>query len=268
MKIIRFTDEQGRVVRGIGWDGETAELVAGDGVSGFEETGQRVRVSHMLPVVSPAAVICIGLNYRRHALETGLELPRYPAVFMKNPGAVIGHNASIVIPRCCADPPETDFEAELGVIIKSPVRNVAVEDALDFVLGYTCANDVSARRWQKHAGAGQWVKGKSFDTFCPCGPVMVTPDEINDPQGLEILSRINGEVMQKSHTSDMVFSVARIISYLSQSCTLLPGTLILTGTPEGVGFIRKPPVYLMPGDRVEVEISGIGVLENTVIPEE
>jgi len=268
MKIIRFVDEQGGIVRGTAWDGESASLVEGDGMSGFKETGPRVKVGRVLPVVTPAAVICIGLNYRRHALETGLDLPKYPAVFMKNPGAVTGHNSPIVIPRCCAQPPETDFEAELGVIIKAPARNVTVEEALDFVLGYTCANDISARRWQKHAGAGQWVKGKSFDTFCPCGPVMVTEDEINDPQDLEIQSRVNGEKMQKSNTGDMVFSVARIISYLSQSCTLLPGTLILTGTPEGVGFIRKPPVYLMPGDRVEVEISGIGVLENHVIQEE
>jgi len=266
MKIIRFVDEQGRVVRGTGWDGESASLVEGNGK--IIETGRRVRVGRVLSVLDPAAIICIGLNYRRHALETGLELPEYPAVFMKNPGAVTGHNAPIVIPRCCAKPPEIGFEAELGVIIKSPAKNVSPEQALDHVLGYTCVNDVSARRWQKHAGAGQWVKGKSFDSFCPCGPVMVTPDELTHPQGLDIECRVNGKTMQKSNTGDMVFSVAQIIAYLSQSCTLLPGTLILTGTPEGVGFIRKPPVYLLPGDRVEVEIQGIGVLENHVIMEE
>lgn len=264
MKIIRFVDGGGQVVRGTDWDGETASLVEGDGISGFEDTGKRETVVQVLPVVDPAAIICIGLNYKRHARETGLELPEHPAVFMKNPGAVTGHGESIIIPESCIDPPETDFEAELGVVIKSHAKNVSAEDALDYVLGYTCANDVSARRWQKHAGAGQWVKGKSFDTFCPCGPVLVTPDELPDPQRLAIECRVNGKTMQKSNTADMVFSVARIISYLSQSCTLLPGTLILTGTPEGVGFIRKPPVWLMPGDRVAVEIEGIGVLENTV----
>ncbi|WDP92266.1 MAG: fumarylacetoacetate hydrolase family protein [Desulfobacter sp.] len=268
MRIIRFIDGDGRVALGTDWDGETASIVAGDGRSGFKETGRREKVGRILPVTDPAAIICIGLNYRRHAKETGLELPKYPAVFMKNPGAVVGHREPIVIPGCCAHVPETDFEAELGVVIKKAAKNLTEEEALDYVLGYTCANDVSARRWQTHAGGGQWVKGKSFDTFCPCGPELVTPDEIGNPQGLAIESRVNGETMQKSNTGDMVFSVAEIISYLSQSCTLLPGTLILTGTPEGVGFIRKPPVYLVPGDRVEVEIEGIGILENGVAAEE
>ncbi len=264
MQIIRFVTTKGTIAWGTNWDGETASLLEGDVFINLSDTGRQVAVQEILPVVWPAAIICIGLNYRRHALETGFDLPPYPAVFMKNPGAVIGHGVPIVIPGCCSKPPEVDFEAELGVIIKSPVKNVSETRALDHVLGYTCANDVSARRWQKHAGAGQWVKGKSFDTFCPCGPVMVTKDEVEDPQNLEIQCRVNGETMQKSNTNDMVFSVARIISYLSQSCTLLPGTLILTGTPEGVGFIRKPPIFLTPGDRVEVEIQGIGILENQV----
>ncbi|MCG8635543.1 MAG: fumarylacetoacetate hydrolase family protein [Desulfobacterales bacterium] len=267
MKIMRFITEDETIAWGTGWDGKTASRLEGDVFVNLTDTGERLKVRQVLPVVWASAIICIGLNYRRHAKETGLEMPEYPAVFMKNPGAITGHGAPIVIPGCCTEPPEVDFEAELGVVIKSPVKNVSEEKALDYVMGYTCANDVSARRWQKHAGAGQWVKGKSFDTFCPCGPVMVTPDEITDPQDLDIQCRINGTVMQKSNTSDMVFSVARIISYLSQSCTLMPGTLILTGTPEGVGYTRNPPVYLTPGDRVETEIQGIGTLENTVVLE-
>lgn len=267
MKIIHFETLQGMVVTGCDYDGQTASLVEQFRDKTFRDSGNRVSVEKILPVVEPCAIICIGLNYRRHALETGLEIPKYPAVFMKNPGAMAAHGDPIVIPTCASDPSEVDYEAELGVIIKSAARNVSVDEALEYILGYTCTNDVSARRWQKYAGAGQWIKGKSFDTFCPAGPVMATPDEIPDPQNLEIICRVNGEVMQKSNTSDMVFSVAQIISYLSQSCTLLPGTLILTGTPEGVGFARKPPKYLAPGDRVEVEIEGIGVLENTVAAE-
>ena len=267
MKIIRFVTEDQKIAWGTDWDGETASRLDGDVFVDQTDTGQRLKVAQVLPVVWASAIICIGLNYRGHARETGMELPEYPAVFMKNPGAITAHGAPVVIPECCAREPEVDFEAELGVIIKKPAKNLSEENALDYVAGYTCTNDISARRWQKHAGAGQWVKGKSFDSFCPCGPVMVTPDEIRDPQSLDICCRVNGETMQESNTADMVFSVARILAYLSQSCTLMPGTLVLTGTPEGVGYARNPPVFLKPGDRVETEISGIGTLENTVISE-
>lgn len=264
MKIIRFITQQGMEVTGCDWDGHTASLVEQHPDQSYVDTNNRVDVVKLLPPVEPAAIICIGLNYRRHAKETGQEIPKYPAIFMKYPGSLAGHRDDIIIPECASDPPEVDYEAELGVIIKTAAKNVSEEKALDYVLGYTCTNDVSARRWQKHAGAFQWVRGKSYDTFCPCGPVMTTADEITDPQNLDIKLRLNGEVMQNSNTSDMVFSVANMISYLSQSSTLLPGTLILTGTPEGVGFARKPRVYLKPGDQMEVEIEGIGVLENTV----
>lgn len=267
MKLIRFLTEEGAVALGSQWDGSTALLVNGELFGSLEETGTRIPVTSVLPVVQPPAVLCIGLNYRRHARETGFDLPRHPALFMKNPGAVIGHGAEIRIPDCCSNQPEVDYEAELGVVIGKPARDVSQEDALDYVLGYTCANDVSARRWQKHAGAGQWVRGKSFDTFCPVGPVLTLAGDIPDPQNLSIQCRLNGETVQQSHTSDMVFTVAGIISYLSQSTTLLPGTLILTGTPEGVGYTRQPPKFLAPGDRVEVEIEGIGTLENSVAAE-
>jgi len=161
-----------------------------------------------------------------------------------------------------------DYEVELAVIIKKKAKNVLPENALDYVLGYTCANDISARRWQMHAGGGQWIKGKSFDTFCPFGPWMVTPDELTDPNNLDIECVLNGNTMQKSNTNDMIFSVPQIISYLSESVTLLPGTLILTGTPSGVGFARKPPVYLSPGDVLETKVDKIGVLKNYVTLEE
>lgn len=268
MKIIRFTTQEGKEVTGCDWDGKTASIVEQSEDYSFKDTGERVEVAKILPPVDPSSIICIGLNYRRHAKETGQEIPKYPAIFMKYPGSLAGHGDAVVIPKCASDPPEVDYEAELGVIIKKAAKNVSEEEALDYVLGYTCTNDVSARRWQKHAGAFQWTRGKSYDTFCPCGPVMTLTDEIPDPQQLAIKLRLNGETMQDSHTSDMVFSIANMISYLSQSSTLLPGTLILTGTPEGVGFTRKPRLYIAPGDRMEVEIEGIGVLENPVEIEE
>jgi 2-keto-4-pentenoate hydratase/2-oxohepta-3-ene-1,7-dioic acid hydratase in catechol pathway len=152
----------------------------------------------------------------------------------------------------------------LAVVIGRAAKNVPVEQALDYVLGYTCSNDVSARRWQKHGGARQWVRGKSFDTFCPLGPVLVTADEIPDPQVLDVRCLLNGATMQDGNTSDMIFTVAELIAHLSRDTTLLPGSVILTGTPPGVGVARKPPVYLAAGDLVRIEIEGIGVLENPV----
>lgn len=240
----------------------------GDIFSEFAVTGTRKPIHRFLTPIVPGAILCIGLNYRLHAKETGLDLPKYPVLFMKNPGAAAAHLDNIRIPACCAKAPEVDYEAELAVIIKTAARYVPVKKALDYVLGYTCANDVSARRWQMHAGGNQWIRGKSFDTFCPFGPWLVTPDEVRNPDSLDIECVLNGETMQKSNTGDMIFSVAGIISYLSESTTLLPGTLILTGTPSGVGFTRKPPVYLKPGDILETRIEHIGVLKNQVVSEE
>ena len=268
MHIIQFRTPDNQLCLGTGYDGATASVLEGDLFSGVKDTGQRADVAKIAVPVTPAAIFCIGLNYRGHAKETGMDLPRYPVVFMKNPGSVIPHNSDIVIPVSCLEKPEVDYEAELGVVIGRPAKHVSEAAALDYVLGYTCANDVSARRWQKHAGGGQWVRGKSFDTFCPLGPVLVTPDEIPDPQNLAIESVLNGQTMQKSNTRDMIFSVAQLIAFLSQSTTLAPGTLILTGTPEGVGFARKPPVYLMPGDHLQTRIQKIGTLENRVAAEE
>lgn len=267
MKILKFESDDGTVCLGCDYNGDDADVLNGNILGTLSKTGQRKPVKRMLPPIHPSAVFCIGLNYKAHAEETKMALPEYPVVFMKNPAAATGCRDDIVLPSCCAEKPEVDYEAELAVVIKKPVKNVSPEKALDSVLGYTCANDISARRWQKHAGGGQWVKGKSFDTFCPFGPWIVTPDEIGNPDSLDLASVLNGETMQKSNTSDMIFSVGQIISYLSQSATLLPGTLILTGTPSGVGFTRIPPVYLQPGDLLETRIEAIGSLKNRVVSE-
>ncbi len=268
MQILRFKSDDHKIYTGCGFDGKSSAVIEGDIFSEFTVTGIRKAVHQFLTPVVPAAIFCIGLNYGLHAKEAGLDLPKYPVIFMKNPGAAAAHLDKIRIPACCTKAPEVDYEAELAVMIKTEAKNVPLEKALDHVLGYTCANDVSARRWQMHAGGNQWVRGKSFDTFCPFGPWMVTEDEILDPNALDIECVLNGETMQKSNTSDMIFSVATIISYLSESTTLLPGTLILTGTPSGVGFARKPPVYLKPGDVLETKIKHIGVLKNEVAQEE
>jgi 2-keto-4-pentenoate hydratase/2-oxohepta-3-ene-1,7-dioic acid hydratase in catechol pathway len=217
-----------------------------------------------LAPVEPVNLFGIGLNYRAHALETGAPIPEHPVVFMKPTTAVTDPGAPISLPASCVHGPEVDFEAELAVVVGRLARDVAESQALDYVLGYTCANDVSARRWQKHGGGGQWVRGKSFDTFCPLGPVLVTAEEIPDPQLLSLRCWVNGRLMQAGRTGDMIFSVAQLISRLSRDTTLLPGTVILTGTPPGVGFARNPPVFLGDGDRVAVEVSGIGRLENPV----
>jgi 2-keto-4-pentenoate hydratase/2-oxohepta-3-ene-1,7-dioic acid hydratase in catechol pathway len=184
---------------------------------------------------------------------------------MKNPAAVIGPGEPIVLPECCKDKPQVDFEAELAVVIGRAARNVTAKEALSYVKGYTAANDVSARSWQKHAGGGQWVRGKSFDTFCPLGPALITPDEILNPDDLGVSCVLNGETMQESRTSDMIFPVSELIAFLSEDTTLLPNTVILTGTPSGVGFTRRPPVYLKAGDRLETTVEKIGTLGNPVV---
>ena len=268
MQIIRFKSEDDRIYTGCDFDNKSASILVGDIYSDFFNTEKRKTVKKILPPISPKVIYCIGLNYRLHAQETGLDLPKYPVVFMKNLGSAAGHLDDIIIPLSCANKPEVDYEAELAVIIKKEAKNVLPENALDYVLGYTCANDISARRWQMHAGANQWIKGKSFDTFCPFGPWIVTQDDVEDPGNLDIECVLNGNTMQKSNTSDMIFSVSQIISYLSQSATIVPGTIILTGTPSGVGFTRKPPVYLKPGDVLETKIEKIGVLKNHVSSEE
>lgn len=266
MRICRFVDSAGTVRFGIDLGDGQAEILADNPlVETPTPTGRRVAIDRRLSPVLPPNIFCIGLNYRQHAQEMGSPLPDYPVLFMKPTSALCDPHSPIRIPRCSGrNGPEVDYECELAVVIGKTARDVSQDQALDHVLGYTCANDVSARWWQKHGGGGQWVRGKGFDTFCPLGPVLVTTDEIPDPQTLSICTRLNDQVMQKSHTGDMIFSVAAVVSFLSQDVTLQPGTVILTGTPAGVGMGRDPRVWLKPGDRVAIEIERIGVLENPV----
>lgn len=216
----------------------------------------------------PPAVHCIGLNYRQHAAEVNMEVPRFPVVLMKNPSALTGPEDEVVIPRVAHDPPEVDFEAELAVVIgpsaRGPCKDVGREHALEHVHSFTVVNDVSARRWQGKKGGGQWCRSKSFDTFLPLGPTLVAPTPCPEANSLRIQSWVNKELMQDSSTADMVFDVASLIQFLSEDTTLLPGTVIATGTPEGVGYTRRPARYLSDGDLVEVQVEGIGRLSNWV----
>jgi 2-keto-4-pentenoate hydratase/2-oxohepta-3-ene-1,7-dioic acid hydratase in catechol pathway len=218
----------------------------------------------LAPVADPRKVICIGLNYADHAREGGVAPPEEPVLFNKFPTALIGHGEAIVLPQVSQ---EVDFEAELVVVIGRGGRHIPRDRALEHVAGYCPGHDVSARDWQMRKPGKQWLLGKTFDTFAPCGPALVTRDEVPDPNKLPIRFRLNGETMQDSNTDQFIFPVDELIAYVSQVCTLEPGDLIFTGTPPGVGFARKPPVFLKPGDVAEVEIEGLGVLKNPVVAE-
>ena len=207
-----------------------------------------------------------GLNYLFHAEEGGLPKPKWPILFMKSPATLQHPGDPIEVPTHLKSE-EVDYECELAVVIGRKCKNVSKADALDYVLGYTCGHDVSARDWQIKFGGSQWCKGKNFDTFCPLGPCLVTTDEIPNPNALKIKTVLNGKVMQDWNTDDMIFDVPTLIEFLSGSTTLMPGTVILTGTPHGVGLARKPPVYLKDGDSVTIDIEGIGQLTNPVINE-
>jgi 2-keto-4-pentenoate hydratase/2-oxohepta-3-ene-1,7-dioic acid hydratase in catechol pathway len=222
-------------------------------------------VKGLLPAVVPTAIFALGLNYGKHAAETGAHAPSTPVVFMKAPTSVIAHGEAILLP--VAGPKKVDYEGELAIVIGKRGKNIPLSEAMDHILGYTCANDVSARDWQLEADRGQkgqWIRGKSFDTFCPLGPALVTRDEIPNPNNLRIRTRLNGRVVQDAGTDSMIFQIPTIVSDLSRSMTLLPGTVILTGTPEGVGFTREPPLFLQDGDKITIEIDGIGILSNPV----
>ncbi len=221
-------------------------------------------VKLLAPIPDPQKVICVGLNYADHARESGQAPPPEPVLFSKFPTAILAPDAPIVLPRVSQ---EVDYEAELVVVIGRPGRYIAEQDALRHVAGYCVGHDVSARDWQLRKPGGQWLLGKSFDTFAPFGPTLVTPDEVGDPGRLRVQLRLNGQTMQDSNTSQFIFNVAQVIAYISQVCTLLPGDVIFTGTPPGVGAARKPPVFLKPGDNVEVEIEKLGVLRNPVVAE-
>jgi acylpyruvate hydrolase len=212
------------------------------------------------PVPAPGKIICIGLNYRAHAIEGGNAIPDYPAVFLRCATSLTAHRGAIIYPECSD---KLDYEAELAVVIGKAAHNVTVADALAHVAGYSCFNDGSVRDYQRKST--QWTIGKNFDGTGGFGPELVTPDELPaGASGLRLVARLNGQVMQDSNTSDMIFDVATLISVLSEAMTLEPGDVIATGTPSGVGYARKPPVYMRPGDVSEIEIEGIGTLTNTV----
>ena len=212
-------------------------------------------------IAPPSKVLAIGLNYADHARESGMEPPKNPLIFVKTNNSICYDGDPIR--WAAADSDQVDYEAELAVVIGTRARRVSEADALDYVFGYTCCNDVSARDAQ--FGDQQWVRGKSFDTFCPLGPAIVTADEIPDSQNLAIKCRVNGETLQDSNTSEMIFGVAHLIAYCSRFMTLEVGDIIATGTPFGVGFSRTPPIYLKDGDVCEIDIEKIGVLTNPVV---
>ena len=227
---------------------------------GGQATAYELDSIKFLPAVYPSKILAIGRNYAEHAAEGGAELPKAPLLFNKLPNALSAHNAPIVLPIISE---QVDFEAELAVIIGRTTRRVSEAEALEFVFGYSLINDVSARDLQ--FGDGQWTRGKSLDTFAPLGPFITTRDEIEDVQTLKIEGVLNGEVMQSSNTSRMIFKVAYLVSYLSQGITLQPGDVIASGTPDGVGIFRKPPVLPKAGDVFEVKIEKVGALRNPVV---
>jgi 2-keto-4-pentenoate hydratase/2-oxohepta-3-ene-1,7-dioic acid hydratase in catechol pathway len=260
VRLVAFEGGFGRI------DGDNV-ITMGPDLLEYLETGQskdgQVRalgdVHLKAPVARPRKILCIGLNYRDHALETGQAIPERPIVFTKFANSVIGPGESIRVPRVAGD---IDYEAELGVVIGARCFDVSQSDALGSVAGYVCLNDVSSRSLQFETG--QWTRGKAVDTFLPMGPWILTADEVSDPQSLSIKCSVNGDVRQNSNTTEMIFGVAELVSFLSQTITLEPGDVIATGTPPGVGMAAHPPRWLASGDVVSVEIEGLGTLENTV----
>lgn len=264
MHIIRYQDSSGQIGYASQQPDGSALVIEGDIFGQHQVTDRAADVAKRLAPVQPTIILCIGLNYRHHAAESGLSAPEHPVLFIKNPAAVQNPGDPILLPQKLKSD-SVDYECELAVVIGKTARNVSKADALSYVLGYTCANDVSARDWQKNGGGGQWCRGKTFDTFCPLGPVLVTSDEITDPNTLAIKTIVNGETVQDWNTNDMIFDVPTLIEFLSADTTLLPGTVIITGTPHGVGMARKPPLWLKSGDTVSIEIERIGTLTNPVV---
>ncbi len=263
-KIVRFIAEDGVEYYGAFTDvTESSCRIAKRNAAGKMTLSEDVKVIDIiLPPVDPPAIYCVGLNYADHAAEVKLDTPKYPVLFMKAVTALTGHNSAIVIPRVAQEPPEVDYEAELAVVIGKEGMNIPEDRAMEYVMGYTIINDVTARRWQGKRGGGQWIRSKSFDTFCPCGPHITPKSHIPDPHNLKIRTVVNGEIVQDSNTSNMIFTIPQLIAFISQGTTLLPGTIISSGTPAGVGFVKDK--YLKRGDTVSITIDGIGTLLNHV----
>ena len=262
MRFVRFRTKDNQVSFGVVED-DSVRAVKGDIFGDWEKSADTLSIGDvtLLAPVAPPNIIAIGLNYRKHAEEGGSKIPTAPVIFIKASSALCHPNAPIGLPAMA--PNEVDYEAELVIIIGKAAKKVSEKDAHKYILGYTCGNDVSARDCQLRLDQ-QWARGKSFDTFAPLGPWIETD---LDADNCDIRLRLNGKIMQESNTSDMIFGVAQLVSYLSRCMTLRPGTAIMTGTPAGVGFARKPAVFLKSGDEVEVEIEGIGVLKNGVVKE-
>jgi 2-keto-4-pentenoate hydratase/2-oxohepta-3-ene-1,7-dioic acid hydratase in catechol pathway len=259
----RLVEVDGERVLELDFDGDLAALLtAGLDAATLARGSEHGRAAVTLEApVRPGKIVAIGLNYRQHATESGVPAPEAPLIFAKFPSSVVGPSAEIVVDRALTQ--SVDWEAELGVVVGTRMRNVPRERALEHVFGYTVVNDVSARDAQ--SGDGQWVRAKSMDSFCPLGPVVVSADEIGDPQALRLWTAVNGEIMQDASTADMIFGVAELLAYCSSNFTLEPGDLLITGTPWGVGIVREPPVTLQPGDVVETGVDGIGTLRNPVV---
>ena len=260
--LLQVNSTLGVIQRGPSGAKEIASLLDGSqSRSGSGETvGYSLDAIEFLPAVNPTKILAIGRNYADHAAEGGADLPKAPLLFNKLPNSLSAHKAAIVLPRISE---QIDYEAELAVVIGQTAKRVSEAAALDHIFGYSLIDDVSARDLQ--FGDGQWTRGKSLDTFAPLGPFITTRDEIEDVQALKIEGVLNGQVMQSSNTSKMIFKVAYLVSYLSQGITLEPGDVIATGTPDGVGIFRKPPVLLKDGDVFEVKIEKLGTLRNPVV---
>jgi 2-keto-4-pentenoate hydratase/2-oxohepta-3-ene-1,7-dioic acid hydratase in catechol pathway len=265
MKIARVISKSGQIVNGALIDNDRLHRVEGDIFKGdLQVTDETIEVDKWLEPVEPKVIICVAANYRAHIKESDLKMktPDYPIFFMKNISAANAHLEPIRLPQVCDD--EVDFEGELAIVISKKCLNVSKQDAMDYVLGYTVSNDVSARIWQLEKGGGQWCRGKGFDGFCPLGPYLVTKDELGSASNLSIKTLLNGQVVQDGNTNLMIFDIPTLISFISQDTTLLPGTVILTGTPAGVGWARNPKLLLKKGDTISVEIEKIGMLINPV----
>mmetsp|Transcript_136216 Transcript_136216/g.236843 ORF Transcript_136216/g.236843 Transcript_136216/m.236843 type:complete len:284 (-) Transcript_136216:42-893(-) len=268
VRIARFQDASGAVSYGLMHADGSLTYAEGCPFTGtLTDTKRAATATKFLTPVEPKALLCIGLNYRSHADELKLPYPKNPVVFMKPLTCAAGHGDEVVKPRLTE---KMDYEVELAIVIGRACKDVTPEAALDYVLGYTCANDLSTRDWQKvpELAGSQWCRSKMFDNFAPIGPVVTTADEIPNPGALRVQTYINGEKMQDANTSDLIFSVPQIISFLSASTTLQPGTVILTGTPFGVAEGRTPQNWLKPGDKMAVEIEKIGRLENAVVADQ
>ena len=268
MRIVTFS-HQGRVKHGVRvgdlihvHSTATSAVDVAAGGAAFEADGQVAvaDVTLLAPVTRPGKIICIGLNYREHAKEGGNPIPEYPAVFLRTTTSLVDPDAPMILPDCSE---QLDYEAELAVVIGRTATSVTAADALSHVAGYSCFNDGSVRNYQRKST--QWTMGKNFDRTGAFGPELVTPDELPaGASGLRISSRLNGQTMQDSSTADMIFDVATLVATLSEAMTLEPGDVIATGTPAGVGYARKPPVFMREGDRIEVEIEGIGTVSNVI----